>query len=63
MANTRRMAALALALMMALCGASRAEKYCGVMRVYLFDSPGTMPIHEEVTIATLAPMMGSSTTS
>ncbi len=58
MANRRRVAALAMALILALCGASRAEKYGGVLRVYLFDSPGTMSIHEEVTIATLAPMMG-----
>ena len=48
----------AVALILALCGTARAEKYGGVLRVYLFDSPGSMSIHEEVTIAVLAPMMG-----
>ena len=54
----RRIAALAVALIVAFSGESRAQKQGGVMRVYLFDSPATMSIHEEVTIATLASMMG-----
>ena len=54
----RRVAALAVALIVAFSGESRAQKQGGVMRVYLFDSPATMSIHEEVTIATLASMMG-----
>jgi len=54
----RHIAALALALIVALGGAARAQKPGGVMHVYLFDSPATMSIHEEVTITTLASMMG-----
>lgn len=53
-----RVTVLALALIVTLGGIARAEKYGGVMRIYLFDSPATMSIHEEVTIATLAPTMG-----
>jgi peptide/nickel transport system substrate-binding protein len=49
---------LALALLLALASPARAQKAGGVMHVYLFDSPATMSIHEEVTIATLASMMG-----
>ncbi len=57
MPTKRRVAGLALALILALGGSPRAEKYGGVLRVYLFDSPGTMSIHEEVTIATQSSMM------
>jgi len=35
-----------------------AEKPGGVMKVYFFDSPATMSIHEESTIAGQGPMMG-----
>src|SRR3954469_16090757 len=35
-----------------------AEKPGGTMKVYFFDSPATMSIHEESTIAGQGPMMG-----
>jgi len=35
-----------------------AQKPGGVMKVYFFDSPATMSIHEESTIAGQGPMMG-----
>ena len=57
MPTERRIAALAFATFLALCGVSQAQKSGGTLRFYLFDSPGTMSIHEEVTIAALAPMM------
>ena len=40
-----------------------AQKSGGVLKVYFFDSPASMSIHEEATIAAEGPMMGSSTTS
>ena len=58
MAIMGKVAVLAAALILALCGPTRAEKSGGVLRVHLFDSPGTMSIHEEVTVTTVAPMMG-----
>src|SRR5260370_7657708 len=38
-------------------GAS-AQKSGGVLKVYFFDSPASMSIHEEATIAAEGPMMG-----
>ena len=35
-----------------------AQKQGGVLKVYFFDSPASMSIHEEVTIAAEGPMMG-----
>ena len=35
-----------------------AQKAGGTMKVYFFDSPATMSIHEESTIAGQGPMMG-----
>src|SRR3954466_9771976 len=35
-----------------------AQKAGGVMKVYFFDSPASMSIHEESTIAGQGPMMG-----
>ena len=35
-----------------------AQKAGGVMKVYFFDSPASMSIHEEATIAGQGPMMG-----
>src|SRR6266436_7803081 len=35
-----------------------AQKSGGVLKVYFFDSPASMPIHEEATIAAQGPMMG-----
>ena len=35
-----------------------AQRPGGVLRMYHFDSPAGMSLHEEVTFATLGPMMG-----
>jgi peptide/nickel transport system substrate-binding protein len=39
-------------------GEAAAQKSGGTLRVYFFDSPGSMSIHEEATIAAQGPMMG-----
>ena len=51
---------LAIGAMAALLLASPAEaqKSGGVLKIYFFDSPATMSIHEESTIAGQGPMMG-----
>src|SRR5712672_3374261 len=38
--------------------AAFAQKSGGVLKVYFFDSPASMSIHEEATFAALGPMMG-----
>ena len=38
--------------------AAFAEKQGGILRVYHWDSPPSMSIHEEATISTVVPMMG-----
>ena len=38
--------------------AAFAQKQGGVLKVYFFDSPASMSIHEEATIAAEGPMMG-----
>src|SRR5437868_6642034 len=54
----------ALAAAGAFCGAlwagdaAFAQKTGGVLKVYFFDSPASMSIHEEATIAAEGPMMG-----
>src|ERR1700737_2134113 len=55
----RRLAA-AGGLLAALCAADAAfaQKQGGVLKVYFFDSPASMSIHEEATIAAEGPMMG-----
>jgi peptide/nickel transport system substrate-binding protein len=35
-----------------------AQKTGGILKVYFFDSPASMSIHEEATIAGQGPMMG-----
>ena len=40
-----------------------AQKSGGILRIPALDSPASMSIHEESTIAVLGPMMGRSTTS
>lgn len=52
------LAGVALALWLAPSGAADAQKAGGVLRVHFFDSPATMSIHEESTIAGQGPMMG-----
>src|SRR5260370_14813115 len=60
MARNLRAVAATGALLGALLAASAAfaEKSGGVLRVYFFDSPASMSIHEEATIAAEGPMMG-----
>jgi peptide/nickel transport system substrate-binding protein len=50
------------ALLMALSGADAAfaQKPGGVLTVYNWDNPPSLSIHEEITNATLVPMMGVS---
>ena len=59
---TRRHAVLlASALVLGLVATPKvaaAQKPGGIMKVYFFDSPATMSIHEESTIAGQGPMMG-----
>src|SRR5947208_7472156 len=38
--------------------AASAQKSGGILKVYFFDSPASMSIHEEATIAAEGPMMG-----
>jgi peptide/nickel transport system substrate-binding protein len=56
-----------LCLFVAACGllvgalfaeAAFAQKQGGILRVYHWDSPPSMSIHEEATISTVVPMMG-----
>ena len=59
----RTLCALALAGLM-LGALSVAEMACaqksgGILKVYFFDSPASMSIHEEATIAGQGPMMGA----
>src|SRR5882672_1862661 len=51
-------AAAALFLGITLGGPVLAQKQGGVLKVYFFDSPGSMSIHEESTIAGEGPAMG-----
>jgi peptide/nickel transport system substrate-binding protein len=55
-----RMLAAAGALSLALSGADAAfaQKPGGILRVYHWDSPASMSIHEENTYSTVVPMMG-----
>ena len=57
--NFRLLAALA-ALLAAIFSsqAALAQKQGGTLKVYFFDSPASMSIHEEATIAAEGPMMG-----
>src|SRR5439155_2990945 len=48
----------ALAGAMVAADAARAEKSGGVLKVYFWDSPASMSIHEEATVASEGPMMG-----
>src|SRR6266849_6024484 len=42
----------------AIAGPASAQKPGGILKVYFFDSPSSMSIHEEATFATQGPMMG-----
>ena len=46
-------------LLLAVAGNSAlAQKRGGVLKMYFFDSPASMSIHEEATIAGQGPVMG-----
>ncbi|HMK00911.1 MAG TPA: ABC transporter substrate-binding protein, partial [Reyranella sp.] len=45
-------------LAMALTSSASAQKPGGILKIFFFDSPATMSIHEESTIAGQGPMMG-----
>src|SRR5688572_30234911 len=51
-------AALGLSLSVALGDPALAQKPGGVLKMYFFDSPASMSIHEEATLAAQGPMMG-----
>jgi peptide/nickel transport system substrate-binding protein len=52
------LAGLAMALAAAPIGSASAQKPGGTLKIFFFDSPATMSIHEESTIAGQGPMMG-----
>src|SRR6266705_3219580 len=55
----RVLAAIGAALVAMLsAGSTEAQKQGGTLRIYHWDSPPSMSIHEEVTISTNVPMMG-----
>src|SRR5262252_1645421 len=60
MARTSHVVAAAALLLASLLVGSGAfgQKSGGVLKVYFFDSPASMSIHEEATIAAQGPMMG-----
>jgi len=54
-----RVLAAAAALLMASSGTEAfAQKHGGTLKIYDWDNPPSLSIHEEVTHATLVPMMG-----
>ena len=57
MAYERILASAALAIAL-IAGPAQAQKSGGVLKIFFFDSPATMSIHEESTIAAQGPMMG-----
>src|ERR1700716_1420204 len=59
MAVRSHLVALAAAALLAVVGdPASAQKPGGILRMYFFDSPASMSIHEEATIAGQGPMMG-----
>lgn len=48
----------AIGFLLVLAGPAAAQKQGGILKVYFFDSPASMSIHEEATIAGQGPMMG-----
>src|SRR5260221_13974035 len=57
MAYERTLAGVVLAAAL-MASPAQAQKSGGVLKIYFFDSPATMSIHEESTIAGQGPMMG-----
>jgi peptide/nickel transport system substrate-binding protein len=54
----RQLAAAVILAAIVSPGLALAQKQGGVLKVYFFDSPASMSIHEEATIAGQGPMMG-----
>ncbi len=52
------LAGFVVALAAAPISATHAQKSGGILKIFFFDSPATMSIHEESTIAGQGPMMG-----
>ena len=51
-------AAGSLVLAFSIADAAFAQKQGGTLKIYFFDSPPSMSIHEETTAAGQGPMMG-----
>src|SRR5499425_3881669 len=51
-------AACGLLLDLLIGGTALAQKQGGVLKMYHFDSPASLSLHEEVTFAALGPAMG-----
>ena len=51
-------AAPALLIAMSVTDTAFAQKPGGILKVYHWDSPASMSIHEEATYSTVVPMMG-----
>ncbi len=58
MNNVGRIALWATAMLFACVVPANAQKAGGILKVFFFDSPASMSIHEEATIAGQGPMMG-----
>ncbi|HEX9523859.1 MAG TPA: peptide ABC transporter substrate-binding protein, partial [Reyranella sp.] len=52
------LAGIAMVLATAPISSASAQKSGGILKIFFFDSPATMSIHEESTIAGQGPMMG-----
>ena len=50
----------AVLLALSAAHAAFAQKQDGVLKIYFFDSPASVSIHEETTAAGQGPVMGSS---
>ena len=58
MAQRKRILITALALVFCCAGPAWPQRQGGTLKVFFFDSPASMSIHEEATIAGQGPMMG-----
>ena len=58
MTRITRTLVAALGLMLVGVAPASAQKQGGILKVFFFDSPASMSIHEEATIAGQGPMMG-----
>ena len=58
MAQRKRILITALALVFCCAGPAWPQRQGGTLKVFFFDSPASMSIHEETTNAADGPMMG-----